>query len=94
MMDNKQPGIVKYLPILVRGLFLSLGGLLAVYLLVVSMVRLQATAAREPSGSSPKWPTVGDPAPDFVLKDTEGRAFHLQSQAGKAPLVLQLGSFT
>jgi hypothetical protein len=84
---NKQPGIVKYLQLLVAGAFLALTCLLAVYLLAVGIVRLHPDSSRT-------WPVAGDPAPDFVLKDTEGQDFHLQSQVGETPLVLQFGSFT
>jgi hypothetical protein len=94
MMAKKQPGTASYLQLLVSGTFLTLTCLLAVYLLAVSIVRVQALTEPEPSGPDRTWATSGDPAPDFALKDTEGREFRLGSQVGKTPVVLQFGSFT
>jgi thiol-disulfide isomerase/thioredoxin len=37
-------------------------------------------------------PAVGEPAPDFVLRDLEGREVPLASLLGDRPIVLQLGS--
>ncbi len=37
-------------------------------------------------------PAVGEPAPDFVLRDLEGREVTLSSLLGDRPIVLQLGS--
>jgi hypothetical protein len=41
-----------------------------------------------------KPPEVGDPAPDFVLRDPEGRPYHLRDHIGRLPIVLEFGSFT
>jgi hypothetical protein len=39
-------------------------------------------------------PAVGEAAPDFVLRDTEGREFRLRDWVGGKPVVLELSSFT
>ena len=37
---------------------------------------------------------VGDDAPDFTLRDLEGKSFHLAEEAAKRPIVVEVGSFT
>jgi hypothetical protein len=37
---------------------------------------------------------VGDAAPDFTLRDLDGKPFHLAEEAAKLPIVLEIGSFT
>ena len=39
-------------------------------------------------------PVVGEIAPDFALKDVDGREFCLSERAGKTPVVLEFGSYT
>lgn len=39
-------------------------------------------------------PAVGEAAPDFVLRDVNGRVFHLADVVGRRPLVIECGSFT
>ena len=36
----------------------------------------------------------GDLAPDFTLRDLDGKSFHLAEEAAKSPIVLEIGSFT
>ena len=43
----------------------------------------------------PNAPEVGDPAPDFELRDSTGEnPMHLSDYAGKKPVALVFGSFT
>jgi hypothetical protein len=35
-----------------------------------------------------------DPAPDFVLKDPQGRVYHLRDHIGTGLIVIQFGNFT
>jgi thiol-disulfide isomerase/thioredoxin len=37
---------------------------------------------------------VGERAPDFVLKDVEGREYRLSDRMGQTPVVLEFGSYT
>jgi hypothetical protein len=39
-------------------------------------------------------PALGEPAPDFVLRDLEGKEFRLRAWAGKRPVVIEFGSYT
>jgi hypothetical protein len=39
-------------------------------------------------------PAVGEAAPDFILRDPDGRDFHLAAEAAKQPVVIEFGSFT
>jgi hypothetical protein len=39
-------------------------------------------------------PTLGDAAPDFTLRDVEGKTFRLSQEVGRVPVVLEFGSFT
>jgi hypothetical protein len=42
----------------------------------------------------PRKPTLGDAAPDFTLRDVEGKTFRLSQEVGRMPVVLEFGSFT
>jgi thiol-disulfide isomerase/thioredoxin len=37
---------------------------------------------------------VGERAPDFVLKDVQGREFRLSDRTGQTPVVIEFGSYT
>jgi thiol-disulfide isomerase/thioredoxin len=37
-------------------------------------------------------PAIGEPAPDFALKDLDGRGYHLADQLGRSALVIEFGS--
>jgi hypothetical protein len=76
-LKGKRPGVVRYLRLLVTGSLLTLSCLLAVYLLAVGIVGLEALADSQPPDPSRAWPAGGDPAPDFVLKDTDVAAVPL-----------------
>src|SRR5262245_57646383 len=39
-------------------------------------------------------PAVGEPVPDFVLRDLEGNEVRLKDQIGRVPIVLEIGAFT
>jgi hypothetical protein len=39
-------------------------------------------------------PAVGDPTPDFTLRDAEGVTFHLAAAAARRPVILEFGSAT
>jgi hypothetical protein len=39
-------------------------------------------------------PALGETAPDFVLRDLDGKAFRLKDAVGKRPLVIEFGSYT
>jgi peroxiredoxin len=39
-------------------------------------------------------PALGEPAPDFTLRDVDGAPFTLSRESGKRPLVIEFGSFT
>jgi hypothetical protein len=42
----------------------------------------------------PEETNLGQPAPDFTLKDPAGRPFRLRDRVGQMPVVLELSSFT
>jgi hypothetical protein len=72
----------------------GLACLLGVCLLAGCIVRLESWLTSAPAATPAPWPGVGDPAPDFLLKDLEGRPFHLRDWLGRTPLVIEFGSFT
>jgi cytochrome oxidase Cu insertion factor (SCO1/SenC/PrrC family) len=39
-------------------------------------------------------PALAEPAPDFVLRDLDGKEFRLKALAGKRPVVIEFGSYT
>lgn len=53
----------------------------------------EASAWREQH--EPSAPRVGDPAPDFTLRDSEGESeVRLRELEGKSPVAVIFGSFT
>jgi hypothetical protein len=73
---------------------IALGCLLGVFLLAGCIVSLESWLTSAPAATPPPLPGVGDPALDFLLKDPEGRPFHLGDWVGRTPLVIEFGSFT
>jgi hypothetical protein len=39
-------------------------------------------------------PALGEAAPDFTLRDVEGKPFRLSDLAGRVPVLIEFGSFT
>jgi hypothetical protein len=68
----------------------------------VSLGLVQASAQQERDSSNlasiASWPqmkpALGETAPDFVLKDLEGREFRLKDAVGSRPIVLEIGSYS
>jgi hypothetical protein len=64
---------------------------------------LAATTVAQPPGKPGKGgfsqypqakPAQGEPAPDFMLYDLDGKAFRLKDVVGKRPVVIEFGSYT
>jgi hypothetical protein len=66
-------------------------------LLAVAAVTLIASGrARSPAPSDllPSPEPEAALAPDFVLRDPRGKAYHLREHLGGGPIVIQFGNFT
>jgi hypothetical protein len=48
----------------------------------------------QPAGFAREKPAVGESAPDFTLRDTDGVAFRLSTETARRPVVLEFGSAT
>jgi cytochrome oxidase Cu insertion factor (SCO1/SenC/PrrC family) len=72
---------------------LILGGISGALALTEAMYQWQWDAWT-PSRDDPLELDVGDPAPDFTLRDLEGKPFHLTEETAKRPIVVEVGSFT
>ncbi len=60
-----------------------------------SCFAILATAAAAPATRPSGGPSVGDAAPDFTLKTTDGKSeVRLSAFEGKRPVVLVFGSYT
>jgi hypothetical protein len=74
-------------------------GSLAVGTGLVTMFRpgglSQSKAAQDQlSGVRAAAPEEGDLAPDFEIRDVEGRPYRLRDHVGKGLIIIQFGSFT
>ena len=47
-----------------------------------------------PTEFAQQQPAVGEPAPDFTLRDADGEEFHLHDHLGSQFIVIEFGSFT
>jgi peroxiredoxin len=74
-------------------LLIATGCGLAVFVLAVTVTALEPLFRTVPRSRGVTL-QVGDPAPDFTLRDTEGREFHLAAELGKGPVVLVFGSLS
>jgi hypothetical protein len=48
----------------------------------------------QPSPFELSHPTVGEVAPEFILRDVDGNPFRLGRESGKVPVLIEFGSFT
>jgi cytochrome oxidase Cu insertion factor (SCO1/SenC/PrrC family) len=83
-----------YLPSLKRLLRL-LAVLVGVWVCAVALLGFCIPA--EPARPDPfrlAAPALGEPAPDFTLRDVEGRPFRLSGMGWPGSVVLEFGSFT
>jgi cytochrome oxidase Cu insertion factor (SCO1/SenC/PrrC family) len=66
----------------------------------LALVVTASAWAQRPGGATPfdqypkNKPALGEAAPDFVLKDLDGKEFRLQDVLGKKPIVIEFGSYT
>ncbi len=67
---------------------------LVLFLAAAGVVAVQALTKPPPVEEADLKPAVGEPAPDFVLKDLDGKECRLADWLGKTPLVLEFGSAT
>lgn len=66
----------------------------AVFLVAVLSVSVQERLKPVPVSFLDAKPAIGDPAPDFLLKDAAGKEYRLSDHFGRMPVVLEFGSAT
>jgi hypothetical protein len=89
----KAPG--RFLSASLRGLLASLGCLAIVFLAAHAVVQMETLwKPTLENVDDSKYPRVGDEAPDFTLKDVDGREFRLRDFVGLRPVVLEFVSIT
>ena len=67
---------------------------LALFLTAVGVVAVQGWMKSPPPVGADPIPAVGEPAPDFVLKDLDGKDCRLADELAKKPVVVEFGSAT
>ena len=72
----------------------SAASFLVLFLAAAGLVAVQAWLKPPPVEFAGLKPAVGEPAPDFVLKDLDGKDYRLFDRRGRTPLVIEFGSAT
>jgi hypothetical protein len=89
----KAPG--RFLSACLRPLLVSLACLAAVFLTAHAVVQVESLwKPNLANGDDSTYPRVGDAAPDFTLKDVDGREFRLRDFVGLRPVVLEFVNIT
>jgi hypothetical protein len=78
---------------------LTCGLFVWLYLLTFGNLFVSRDAAADspaplPSPFELSHPAVGEVAPEFTLRDVDGKPFRLRDESGKVPVVIEFGSFT
>ena len=71
---------------------------------LIGLVLAAGAAAQPPGGPTGRpdrfrgylqaKPALGEAAPDFVLRDVDGRELRLKDLVGKQPIVIEFGSYS
>jgi thiol-disulfide isomerase/thioredoxin len=77
-----------------RPFLITIGCCLGVVVLAVAVVVLEPHFRTVPPTFEETAPGVGDSAPDFVLRDADGQAFHLAEHVREKPVVIEFGSLS
>lgn len=75
--------------LIATGLVAALAAFVAVGYLIRSVV-----PTPPPPGFNESSPRVGEPAPDFTLRDVDGNRFRLSDHLGQRPVVVEFGSYS
>ena len=75
-------------------LAISLSCILGIFLLAFAITKVEPAFKTIPPGFDGTAPIVGDLAPEFTLRDIDGKEYRFAEHLGKRPIVIEFGSFS